>query len=169
MFVPVFGSSALDKDDTTRNSYYKHEDEIVHYIYFYFLRKQHSTLDEEFLVLFFYFTMRRSFKERGKRLLNKISGDNTAAVAAGEISVATVLESTAECKSNALLHNSLTIGSKLFEVAFAESLIKHDFTKYLLFFKPYLDNYCDKIHLSKSYSGQKAILANKPFEIIFVG
>ena len=100
MFVPVFGSSALDKDDTTRNSYYKHEDEIVHYIYFYFLRKQHSTSDEEFLlVLFFYFTMRRSFKERGKRLLNKISGDNTAAVAAGEISVATVLESTAECKS----------------------------------------------------------------------
>ena len=69
----------------------------MHYIYFYFLRKQHSTLDEEFLVLFFYFTMRRSFKERGKRLLNKISGDNTAAVAAGEISVATVLESTAEC------------------------------------------------------------------------
>ena len=73
----------------------------MHYIYFYFLRKHHSTIsDEEFLlVLFFYFTMRRSFKERGKRLLNKISGDNTAAVAAGEISVATVLESTAECKS----------------------------------------------------------------------
>ena len=43
--------------------------------------------------------MRRSFKERGKRLLNKISGDNTAAVAAGEISVATVLQNNVECET----------------------------------------------------------------------
>ena len=47
----------------------------------------------------FYTTMRRSFKERGKRLLNKISGDNTAAVAAGEISVATVLQNNVECEN----------------------------------------------------------------------
>ena len=42
-------------------------------------------------------TMRRSFKERGKRLLNKFSGDNTAA--AGEICVAAVLQNNIECKS----------------------------------------------------------------------
>ena len=40
-------------------------------------------------------TMRRSFKERGKRLLNKFSGDNTAA---GEICVAAVLQNNIECK-----------------------------------------------------------------------
>ena len=41
-------------------------------------------------------TMRRSFKERGKRLLNKFSSDNTAA---GEICVAAVLQNNIECKN----------------------------------------------------------------------
>ena len=83
LFVPVFGSSALDKDDTTRN-------------YDIHIKNSSAQLKRKKYFFFCEMTMRRSFKERGKRLLNKFSSDNTAA---GEICVAAVLQNNIECKN----------------------------------------------------------------------